>query len=78
MLDFVDGVMVNYLRVLSQVRDIEENVWSPTYGLKGKIDVSSTLLVKRRTCLKPAKVHMPLELKTGRSSHSIKHYVQVS
>jgi hypothetical protein len=33
---------------VSRVVDIEENVWSPILGLKGKIDASVTVLVKRR------------------------------
>lgn len=61
--------------------DIEENVWSPRFGLKGKIDVTARVRIQRpqngpsqgtqeeRT--------VPLELKTGRESNSIEHRSQV-
>uniref|UniRef100_A0A667XGJ4 DNA replication ATP-dependent helicase/nuclease n=1 Tax=Myripristis murdjan TaxID=586833 RepID=A0A667XGJ4_9TELE len=59
--------------------DIEENVWSPRFGLKGKIDVTARVRIHRghngsRT---PLERVMPLELKTGRESNSIEHRSQV-
>lgn len=30
----------NYNFSINKVLDIEENIWSPKYGLKGKVDVS--------------------------------------
>lgn len=54
------------------VVDVEENIWSPRLGMKGKVDltVSAQLpsgLVKT----------VPLELKTGRASGSAEHKGQV-
>nr|XP_033798157.1 DNA replication ATP-dependent helicase/nuclease DNA2 isoform X1 [Geotrypetes seraphini] len=55
--------------------DIEENIWSPRYGLKGKIDVTASVKIHRRS--KTAFKVMPLELKTGRETNSIEHRSQV-
>ena len=59
---------------ITRILDIEENLWSPRYGLKGKIDC--TVEVKLHNNRKP--VQMPLELKTGRASHSAEHKGQVT
>lgn len=53
---------------ITEVRDIEENVWCPRLGLKGKIDVSVT--VNNRQL-------MPLEIKTGKASFSMEHKGQL-
>ncbi|XP_068218032.1 DNA replication ATP-dependent helicase/nuclease DNA2-like [Palaemon carinicauda] len=55
-----------------EIHDIEENIWSPKFGVKGKVD----LTVKTR-CRGSTKV-VPLELKTGRSSFSAEHRGQVT
>ncbi|XP_029465534.1 LOW QUALITY PROTEIN: DNA replication ATP-dependent helicase/nuclease DNA2 [Rhinatrema bivittatum] len=55
--------------------DIEENIWSPRFGLKGKIDVTAGVKIHRRS--KTDFKVMPLELKTGRESNSIEHRSQV-
>ncbi|CAG0885489.1 unnamed protein product [Cyprideis torosa] len=52
------------------VHDIEENVWEPRLGLKGKIDVT----LRQRSDGKL----LPLELKTGKSSFSSEHRGQVT
>ena len=55
-----------------EVCDIEENFWSPRLGIKGKID----LTVKTETSRGEVSVQ-PLELKTGKASHSSSHKGQV-
>uniref|UniRef100_H0X4A4 DNA replication ATP-dependent helicase/nuclease DNA2 n=1 Tax=Otolemur garnettii TaxID=30611 RepID=H0X4A4_OTOGA len=55
--------------------DIEESIWSPRFGLKGKIDV--TVGVKIHQGSKTKYKVMPLELKTGKESNSIEHRSQV-
>ncbi|XP_060698286.1 DNA replication ATP-dependent helicase/nuclease DNA2 isoform X1 [Hemiscyllium ocellatum] len=57
------------------IEDIEENIWSPRFGLKGKIDVTASVKIHRqpRTHTKV----MPLELKTGKESNSVEHRSQV-
>ncbi|XP_008830883.1 DNA replication ATP-dependent helicase/nuclease DNA2 [Nannospalax galili] len=55
--------------------DIEESIWSPRFGLKGKIDVTVDVKIHRGGKTK-YKI-MPLELKTGKESNSIEHRSQV-
>ncbi|XP_054428672.1 DNA replication ATP-dependent helicase/nuclease DNA2 [Pteronotus mesoamericanus] len=55
--------------------DIEESIWSPRFGLKGKIDV--TVDVKIHRGCKAKNIIMPLELKTGKESNSIEHRSQL-
>lgn len=55
-----------------EVNDIEENIWSPKFGVKGKVD----LTVKARS--RGSTKVVPLELKTGRSSFSAEHRGQVT
>ncbi|XP_049819386.1 DNA replication ATP-dependent helicase/nuclease DNA2 isoform X2 [Aethina tumida] len=53
---------------ITSVADIEENVWCPELGIKGKIDVT----------VETDSTHMmPLELKTGRATVSLEHRGQV-
>lgn len=65
---------------VTELADIEENVWSPRFGLKGKIDVTARIRIQRprngshRT---PEEKTVPLELKTGKESNSIEHRSQV-
>ncbi|KAL2083251.1 hypothetical protein ACEWY4_021024 [Coilia grayii] len=56
--------------------DIEENIWSPRFGLKGKIDVTAGVRIHRRGRRSVERV-VPLELKTGKESNSIEHRSQV-
>ncbi|XP_037778324.1 DNA replication ATP-dependent helicase/nuclease DNA2-like [Penaeus monodon] len=57
---------------ITEIQDIEENVWSPKFGVKGKIDM--TVKTNQRGISKV----VPLELKTGRSSFSAEHKGQVT
>lgn len=59
--------------------DIEENLWCPTLGLKGKVDVS--LDVKSNKMFEKAGtkgVVIPLELKTGKASITSEHIGQLA
>lgn len=58
---------------IDTVCDVEENMWSPWLGIKGKVDFTVKVNDKRL-----GKVKMPLELKTGRSSFSAEHKGQVT
>uniref|UniRef100_A0AC35FII6 DNA replication ATP-dependent helicase/nuclease n=1 Tax=Panagrolaimus sp. PS1159 TaxID=55785 RepID=A0AC35FII6_9BILA len=53
---------------ISDIEDIEMNIWSNGVGIKGKIDVALRTTKNRI---------IPLELKTGKSSFSIDHHAQV-
>uniref|UniRef100_A0A914N7H3 DNA replication ATP-dependent helicase/nuclease DNA2 n=2 Tax=Meloidogyne TaxID=189290 RepID=A0A914N7H3_MELIC len=76
----------------SETVDIEENIWTPTIGFKGRIDVSfmgggntspCSLSDSNQSPLsinKQSKLVVPLELKTGRSygsSGCVEHQTQV-
>ncbi|KAM4597243.1 DNA replication ATP-dependent helicase/nuclease DNA2 [Fundulus diaphanus] len=65
---------------LTGLADIEENVWSPRFGLKGKIDVTARVRIQKPSngCHRaPEEKTVPLELKTGKESNSIEHRSQV-
>ncbi|XP_076831088.1 DNA replication ATP-dependent helicase/nuclease DNA2 [Brachyhypopomus gauderio] len=56
--------------------DIEENIWCPRFGMKGKVDVTAGVRIHRRGRRHLDRV-VPLELKTGKESNSIEHRSQV-
>lgn len=75
------------LLAISQLYDIEEDIWSPSYGLKGKLDASVEAVVHelddsstpfRRTAplIKKTASPMPFEIKTGRSVAGMEHRAQ--
>ncbi|XP_036319982.1 LOW QUALITY PROTEIN: DNA replication ATP-dependent helicase/nuclease DNA2 [Rhagoletis pomonella] len=64
----------NFQGTIEQIQDIEENLWVPQLGLKGKIDVS--VRIKHPRYEKVSNT-IPLELKTGRATFSMEHKGQV-
>ena len=65
---------------VAELADIEENVWSPRFGLKGKIDVTARVRIQKPgsgSCRRLEEKTIPLELKTGKESNSIEHRSQV-
>ncbi|KAF9972529.1 Tripartite DNA replication factor [Actinomortierella ambigua] len=60
---------------ISKVLDVEENIWSPMFGLKGKIDASVQIKVMNSQN-KLQTLVVPFELKTGRSAHVTAHRAQ--
>jgi len=65
---------------ITGVLDTEEEIWSPKYGLKGKIDVTvqAHVLEKPSDSVKqiPHPHIFPLEIKTGRQPNGIEHIAQ--
>lgn len=61
---------------ISEVQDIEENIWSPRLGLKGKIDATVSVYPPNNHFSSFHKT-VPLEIKTGRSSFSFEHKGQL-
>ncbi|KAK3084107.1 hypothetical protein FSP39_008260 [Pinctada imbricata] len=59
-----------------KVKDIEENIWSPRYGVKGKIDLTVEVKIRKKNIIEHKTV--PLELKTGRATFSMEHKGQVT
>lgn len=60
------------------ISDIEENVWSTKYGLKGKIDVTGCVRIHNKRNNSVTDKTIPLELKTGNPNLSSSHAAQVS
>lgn len=60
---------------VTEILDVEENIWCPRFGLKGKIDVTVGVTIHRRSQTQYRIV--PLELKSGKESNSIEHRSQV-
>lgn len=61
---------------ISEIQDIEENVWCPRLGLKGKIDVTVKVNPSNKFFDSFQKL-MPLEIKTGKASFSLEHKGQL-
>ncbi|KAG2136828.1 Dna2-domain-containing protein [Suillus cothurnatus] len=86
-----DAVLINTratanqssLLAISQLHDVEEDIWSPTYGLKGKLDATVQAVIAESTIDKHVKkkpllsTHtMPFEIKTGRTVAGMEHRAQ--
>lgn len=66
---------------ISSVHDIEEDIWSPRLGLKGKVDASvQASLIGPPSPFWPLGKEdvgvLPLEIKTGRSNGLMQHRAQ--
>ncbi|KIK93881.1 hypothetical protein PAXRUDRAFT_33817 [Paxillus rubicundulus Ve08.2h10] len=73
----------NALLAITALLDVEEDIWSPTYGLKGKLDASVQAVIAESTIDKYVKKEpllsthtMPFEIKTGRSIAGMEHRAQ--
>ena len=66
----------NPLLAIKDIYTFEEDIWSPKYGLKGKVDatIKGTIDFRSKGILED--VVMPLEIKTGRSTTGIEHRAQ--
>jgi hypothetical protein len=67
---------------ISKLLDIEENIWSPMFGLKGKIDASMQVVLKKVnngnvvSDTSAQTLVVPFELKTGKKSNVLSHRAQ--
>ncbi|XP_035724130.1 DNA replication ATP-dependent helicase/nuclease DNA2-like isoform X1 [Vespa mandarinia] len=61
----------NFKGKISEIYDIEENIWLPKLGIKGKVDITVEVKINSQ------KKVMPIEIKTGRPSFSLEHRGQV-
>ncbi|KAI0654950.1 Dna2-domain-containing protein [Cubamyces menziesii] len=75
------------LLAIPHLYDVEEDIWSPTYGLKGKIDASveavvhdiddhSTPFARAAPKVNKNSSPMPFEIKTGRAVAGMEHRAQ--
>uniref|UniRef100_A0A1B0BJL6 DNA replication ATP-dependent helicase/nuclease n=1 Tax=Glossina palpalis gambiensis TaxID=67801 RepID=A0A1B0BJL6_9MUSC len=68
----------NFQGHICDIEDIEQNLWVPQLGLKGKIDVSARVRKAHALSGNQGKsLVLPLELKTGRASFSMEHKGQI-
>lgn len=61
---------------ISSICAMEEDIWSPKYGLKGKVDVTVQGSLNLKSQGLVSDVVMPLEIKTGKSTIGIEHRAQ--
>ncbi|XP_015607764.1 DNA replication ATP-dependent helicase/nuclease DNA2 [Cephus cinctus] len=61
----------NFDGKIEKVHEIEENIWLPKLGIKGKVDATVEVRINDRRRI------VPLELKTGRASFSAEHKGQI-
>jgi len=62
---------------INKVLDIEEHIWSPTYGLKGNIDATVQVCVHEDEDENTTKKWVvPLEVKTGKNTSLMNHRAQ--
>lgn len=61
---------------ITGLHDIEEDIWSPKWGLKGKIDASVQIRLRREGSSETQDLIAPLEIKTGRSISGLSHRAQ--
>lgn len=62
------------LMSITQLLDIEQEIWSPVFGLKGKID--ATVEADLKDASESGRYIVPLELKSSKFTRSISHRAQ--
>lgn len=64
---------------INGLHEVEEDIWSPKWGLKGKVDASVQVGINRNPSKSGSVVEekvAPLEIKTGRSVGVMAHRAQ--
>jgi len=67
----INSLKDNFQGTICNIQDIEENIYIPKLGIKGRIDVTAEVKINSK------KKIMPLEVKTGKTSYSLEHKGQV-
>lgn len=67
----ISNLKNNFQGSINSIQDIEENIYIPKLGIKGRIDVTAEVNINSRRKI------MPIEVKTGRASYSFEHKGQV-
>lgn len=62
---------------ITGLHDVEEDIWSPKWGLKGKVDASVQIRLRREGSSDTQDLVAPLEIKTGRSISGLSHRAQI-
>ncbi|KAL1745905.1 DNA replication factor Dna2-domain-containing protein [Schizophyllum fasciatum] len=70
------------LLAIARIFDIEEDIWSPTYGLKGKLDATIDAVISERKSAADKAIlkrgPKPFEIKTGRTTAVLEHRAQTT
>lgn len=75
----IDGRQGDKARMsISKLIAIEEHIWSPQYGLQGKIDATVEMTEIEESGGAGKKLLHPFEVKTGRTTWSAMHLVQTA
>lgn len=61
---------------ITGLHDVEEDIWSPKWGLKGKVDASVQASILAPGAKQADEDIAPLEIKTGRSVGVMAHRAQ--
>ena len=62
---------------IKKIREIEENIWEPRLGIKGKIDVTADCTIKNTDTGQSKELTIPIELKSGKGNSLIQdHQIQ--
>lgn len=62
---------------INGLHEVEEDIWSPKWGLKGKVDASVQATITGGTNHRDTEENVaPLEIKTGRSVGVLAHRAQ--
>lgn len=64
------------LATITGLHDVEEDIWSPKWGLKGKVDASVQIRLRREGSSEIQDLIAPLEIKTGRAISGLSHRAQ--
>ena len=67
----ISNIRDSFKGTIAHTQDIEENIWLPKLGMKGKVDATLEVTVNSKRRI------MPLEIKTGRPSFSVEHKGQI-
>jgi len=67
----INNLKDNFQGSICNIQDIEDNIYVPKLGIKGRIDVTAEVNINSRRKI------MPLEVKTGKASYSLEHKGQV-
>ncbi|XP_017791107.1 PREDICTED: DNA replication ATP-dependent helicase/nuclease DNA2 [Habropoda laboriosa] len=67
----INCIRDNFKGRITHVHDIEENIWDPKLGIKGKVDITVEVKINSN------RIIMPLEVKTGKPSFSLEHKGQI-
>lgn len=61
----------NFRGRITHIHDIEESIWEPKLGIKGKVDITAEVKINSKRKI------LPIEIKTGKPSFSLEHKGQI-